>query len=160
VYALKTGSYTVHGPLELGAELAGAKPEAKKALAKLARPLGIAFQLKDDLLGAFGEPLRTGKPLGSDLRAGKRTLLLVEALSRLSRADRARVSAVVGNQKASEKELRRALDAIEASGARARVEERIDELKREARAALGRGLTADGVVLLSGAVDALTARGT
>jgi geranylgeranyl diphosphate synthase type I len=158
-YALKTGSYTVLGPLELGARLAGAKPPALRALAGYARPLGIAFQLRDDLLGAYGEPERTGKPLGNDLRCGKRTLLLIEALSRTRGAERARIERVVGDPKAADRDVRRALELIESSGARARVEARIEELSAQARSALARGrLTADGVALLNGAVDALTER--
>jgi geranylgeranyl diphosphate synthase type I len=157
-YALKTGSYTVLGPLELGARLAGAKPATLEALGAFARPLGVAFQLRDDLLGAFGEPERTGKPLGSDLRSGKRTPLLIAALARSKPAERARLERVVGNPRAKANEVRRALDAIEASGARALVEARIEELSNQARSALRRGLTREGVALLNGAVDALTER--
>lgn len=158
VYALKTASYTVHGPLELGALLAGAKPEALKALARFARPAGVAFQLRDDLLGAFGDPARTGKPLGNDLRAGKRTSLLLEALARTKGRERTAIERVVGNPRASELDLRRALALIDASGARARVEERIVELASEARRALGKGLTRDGIELLSAATAVLTER--
>jgi len=157
-YALKTGSYTVHGPLEIGAQLAGGKPATLKALAKFARPLGIAFQLRDDLLGAFGDPQKTGKPLGNDLREGKRTLLLLETLSRSKPRERASIERVLGNPRARELDLRRALAVVESSGARARVEERIHELAHEARRALAKGVSADGVELLTGAVEILTER--
>jgi geranylgeranyl diphosphate synthase type I len=157
-YTLKTGSYTVLGPLELGARLAGAKPAVLKALTRFARPLGVAFQLRDDLLGAFGEPDRTGKPLGSDLRSGKRTVLLLEALARSKPAGRARIERVLGKRRARDTDVRRALEAIEASGARARVEARIEELSAEARSALDRSLTAEGAALLDGAVRVLTER--
>ncbi|MFO7180416.1 MAG: polyprenyl synthetase family protein [Pseudomonadota bacterium] len=160
VYALKTGSYTVKGPLELGARLAGARPETLLALDRFARPLGIAFQLRDDLLGAFGEPERTGKPLGSDLTAGKRTVLLVEALRRARGESRRAVLTVLGNRRAKERDVRRALAVLEECGARARVEARIETLAGEARRALARSITREGARLLEGAVDALTARQT
>jgi geranylgeranyl diphosphate synthase type I len=76
---LKTGSYTVRGPLALGAALAGASTEQRAALERFGGPLGIAFQLRDDLLGLFGEAREVGKPIGSDLRQGKRTALVAEA---------------------------------------------------------------------------------
>jgi geranylgeranyl diphosphate synthase, type I len=158
IYALKTGSYTVRGPLELGAQLAGAKPETLKALSRFARPAGIAFQLRDDLLGAFGDPALTGKPLGNDLRAGKRTPLLLSALSLSKPRERAAIERVLGNSRVRELDLRRALSVIEASGARDRIEQRIRELAEEARRALGKGLSADGVELLTGAVAILTER--
>lgn len=158
VYALKTGSYTVAGPLALGATIAGAKPETLKALERFAAPVGIAFQLRDDLLGAFGEPAKTGKPLGSDLRAGKRTRLLLEARRLLKPRERTALERVIGSEKASELEVRRALSLLESSGARASVEAQIVALAATAREALGRGVSADGVALLSGAVDALTER--
>jgi geranylgeranyl diphosphate synthase type I len=158
IYSLKTASYTVRGPLELGAQLAGAKPETLKALSRFARPAGIAFQLRDDLLSAFGDPARTGKPLGNDLRAGKRTPLLLVALSLSKPRERSAIERVLGNPRVRELDLRRALSAIEASGARARIEQRIHELAEEARRALGKGLSADGVELLTGAIAVLTER--
>ncbi|MCC6875734.1 MAG: polyprenyl synthetase family protein, partial [Sandaracinaceae bacterium] len=73
---LKTGSYTVRGPLLLGAALAGASPPQTASLEAYGAPLGEAFQLRDDLLGTFGDPKQTGKPAGNDLRVGKRTALV------------------------------------------------------------------------------------
>ncbi|WP_370949749.1 polyprenyl synthetase family protein [Amycolatopsis sp. cg5] len=72
----KTGRYTVEGPLRLGAALAGRLVELGEALTAYGQPVGLAYQLRDDLLGAFGDPSVTGKPVGDDLRQGKRTLLL------------------------------------------------------------------------------------
>jgi geranylgeranyl diphosphate synthase type I len=157
-YALKTGSYTVNGPLKLGAILAGGSARTLRTLGKVAAPLGIGFQLRDDLLSAFGDPSRTGKPLGNDLRAGKRTVLLMEALKRTRGSDKALLQRVVGNAKAKEGELRRALDAIDACGARAAVEARVAELTERALSALGGGISKEGAALLGGAVRALTER--
>jgi geranylgeranyl diphosphate synthase type I len=157
-YALKTGSYTVNGPLKLGAILAGGSARTLRTLEQVAAPLGVGFQLRDDLLSAFGDPARTGKPLGNDLRAGKRTLLLIEALKRARGADRALLARVVGNPKAKEPDLRRALAVIDACGARAAIEARVLVLSQRALAALGSGITPEGAALLSGAIQALTER--
>ncbi|MCE2511264.1 MAG: polyprenyl synthetase family protein [Acidimicrobiia bacterium] len=74
----KTARYTVVRPLQLGAALAG-RPELAEPLARHGRPVGLAFQLRDDVLGAFGDPDATGKPVGDDLREGKPTLLMALA---------------------------------------------------------------------------------
>lgn len=89
MHALKTASYSTVGPVELGAVLASASREQRAALSRYAGPLGVAFQLVDDLLGAFGSEEVTGKPVGSDLRARKRTALVVEAMRRASPEQRA-----------------------------------------------------------------------
>jgi geranylgeranyl diphosphate synthase type I len=157
-YALKTGSYTVHGPLRLGALLGGGSARTLRSLEKVATPLGVGFQLRDDLLSAFGDPRRTGKALGNDLRAGKRTLLLREALKRARGADRALLERVVGSPSAKEPALRRALAVIDGCGARAAVEARIAALRSQALAAIDAGITRDGADLLRGAVAALTER--
>ena len=78
IQRLKTGSYSVTGPLLLGAVLAGADAAQRTALARYAEPAGEAFQVRDDFLGTFGAPEKTGKPAGNDLRAGKRTAIIEE----------------------------------------------------------------------------------
>ncbi len=78
----KSGGYTIERPLHLGAALAGCDERTSDALSAYGRPLGEAFQLRDDLLGVFGDPARTGKPVGDDLREGKTTVLLAAALAR------------------------------------------------------------------------------
>lgn len=74
---LKTASYSVERPLHLGAAMAGAGPAVVEALRGYGRDVGTAFQLRDDLLGVYGDSARTGKPVGEDIREGKCTLLLV-----------------------------------------------------------------------------------
>jgi geranylgeranyl diphosphate synthase type I len=155
-YALKTGSYTVEGPLRLGALLGGAGRRTLAALSAYARPLGIAFQLRDDLASIFGDPRTTGKPLAGDLRTGKRTALVVHALGRARGADRRALAAVLGNRRASRRALQQALTVIEASGARKLVEARIEELADSAVGALRSFVTAPGRELLEGAARALT----
>jgi geranylgeranyl diphosphate synthase type I len=160
-YELKTGSYTVRGPLRLGALLAGAAPRLLTALDRFALPVGVAYQLRDDLLSAFGDPKHTGKPFGSDLRSGKRTVLLLEALKRARGRDHRVLSGVVGNARASDDQIGQAVEVIARSGARAAVEARIDELVKSALVALRAGrLTPEGTALLEGAARALTQRGS
>lgn len=159
VYALKTSSYSVAGPLELGALLADAKEPVLQALHRIARPIGVAFQLRDDLLNAFGEPSVTGKPRGSDLTAGKRTLLVTEA-QRRARGDAKRaLTRVLGAPGVAAAELQAALQVLDECGARRAVEERIDALAAEASAELTRAkLHPSGAALLGSACRALTQR--
>ncbi len=157
-YQLKTGSYTVRGPLRLGAILASASPSTLRALDRFALPVGVAFQLRDDLLSAFGEPKRTGKPLGNDLRAGKRTALLVAGLRLARGKDLRTLKHAVGNASATDAEVRAALVVLESSGARAAIEARVDELAVVALREIKRGVTRQGALLLAGAAEALTSR--
>jgi geranylgeranyl diphosphate synthase, type I len=156
IHERKTASYTVTGPLMLGAVLAGADEDLVAALARFGRPLGVAFQLRDDLLGVFGDPSATGKPIWNDLRQGKRTALVAEM-----RGD-ARLARVLGRPDASREDLEDVVRAMETSGARARVEARIEELLTEARAALDFIDLPDdaGKAILRGAVGALGERST
>jgi geranylgeranyl diphosphate synthase type I len=158
VYALKTGSYTVEGPLKLGALLGGAAKPTLEALSRYARPAGIAFQLRDDVLSLFGDPAQTGKPFASDLTSGKRTLLLKLALKRCKPAARTTIERVLGNPRAKLPALRAALDAILGSGAREQVEKRINTLSAQALAELNRGVGVEGRALLTGATEALSLR--
>lgn len=157
-YALKTGSYTVEGPLRLGALLGGARPAMLAALSRYARPAGVAFQLRDDLLSLFGDPVKTGKPLAGDLVSGKHTLLLRLALERAKGGDLRAIRRVLGNPRAKTSELRAALKAVGATGAPEQVEQRIRELSALALDQLGRGVGPAGRALLIGATEALSLR--
>jgi geranylgeranyl diphosphate synthase, type I len=139
VHDLKTGSYTVRGPLCLGALLADASREQLVALERFGAPLGLAFQLRDDLLSTFGTTSAIGKPVGNDLRAGKRTALVAEALRVLSPGDRAALEAVLGHPDASDRALAAATDLLVRSGVRDRAEERIQSLLADAARALEAG---------------------
>ncbi|MBL8714557.1 MAG: polyprenyl synthetase family protein [Myxococcales bacterium] len=154
MHALKTGSYTVHGPLAIGAALALAPLSVRAALGAFGAPLGVAFQLRDDLLGTFGDPSDTGKPVGSDLRTGKRTALVASAFARASAQDRARLAQVLGQGDALDpRDLAFAVELLERCGARADLEARIAALHDEAVAALA-PLGADAALLveLAGAI--------
>ncbi|WP_263165028.1 polyprenyl synthetase family protein [Streptomyces sp. SCSIO ZS0520] len=128
---LKGARYTVARPLTLGASLAGADEPTLGALRAAGRCAGLAFQLRDDLLGAFGDPAVTGKPAGDDLRAGKPTYLLAVA-ARLAEAggdeEAAAVLAAAGGPDHSVARTRAVLERI---GARAAVQAKIAELVAE-----------------------------
>lgn len=162
IHALKTASYTVTGPLAMGAHLAGASDEARSRVAQLARygrPLGIAFQLRDDLLGTFGDTSATGKPVGNDIRQGKRTALVAELHG--DAPAEALLARVLGREDASDKDIAEVVRAMETSGAKARVEARLAELLAETRAALDAMKLPDsslGKGWLEGAVRALGER--
>jgi len=156
---LKTGSYTVEGPLRLGAILAGGSDAELSLLEAFGTPLGEAFQVRDDLLGAFGDPSRTGKPRGNDLRAGKRTVLVLECERASSADDRALLAEVLGRHDAGDADVGRVLSMLERTGVRARVEARLETLLTTARAALVPGsLRPEGERMLLDLVEALALR--
>ncbi len=136
IQRLKTGSYSVKGPLFLGAVIGGASEAQLAALARYADPVGQAFQARDDLLGTFGAPEKTGKPAGNDLRAGKRTALIDEAERRLSAEEMTKIRRVLGRPDAATEEVAQAMALLERSGAREAVEARVAELCAAAQAAL------------------------
>jgi geranylgeranyl diphosphate synthase type I len=157
VYALKTGSYTVRGPLVLGAYLAGASQSVVEQFAAFALPLGIAFQLRDDLLGTFGDPRRTGKPALSDLREGKRTALVVELSGDAMAAPL--LARVLGVRQPLASDVDALVDRMSASGARARVEDRLASLLDQANLALDSLRVTNAVrEILRGAAFTMTMR--
>ena len=87
VNTYKTASYTVSRPLQLGAAAAADRPDVQALFHEVGNDLGIAFQLRDDVLGVFGDPAVTGKPSGDDLRSGKRTVLLATAVELADESD-------------------------------------------------------------------------
>jgi geranylgeranyl diphosphate synthase type I len=141
MHHLKTGSYTVRGPAQLGGILGDANPDQVLALTSWAGPLGEAFQLRDDLLGTFAPAGTTGKP-GDDLRHGKRTGLVLEGERRLDAAGREALAAVWGRPDASDAAVSQAMDALVACGAKAALEDRCSELRDVALAALDGGALA------------------
>ncbi|MBH0775566.1 polyprenyl synthetase family protein [Nocardia bovistercoris] len=120
----KTVSYTCERPLHLGAALADAPPEVRTALTAYARPLGEAFQLRDDLLGVFGDPAHSGKSNLDDLREGKHTALVALALEHASEAEAARLRTLLGDPDLDERAAQDCREILAAS-ARPRVEDMI-----------------------------------
>ncbi|WP_285748819.1 polyprenyl synthetase family protein [Lentzea sp. NBRC 105346] len=117
VILFKTAKYTVENPMRIGALLAGGSPALLRTYSRFALPIGEAFQLRDDILGVFGEPAETGKPSGDDLREGKRTVLVTLAREKAP----AEVDALLGDPDGVE----RLQSLIVETGALAEVEELI-----------------------------------
>lgn len=142
VLRYKSAKYSVERPLHIGAALAGASAELFEALSAFGLPLGEAFQLRDDLLGVFGDPTVTGKPAGDDLVEGKRTVLVALALEHAPADDRRRLDEGLGTPLgAGEVDVLRRI--IEDSGAHERVETMIDDLTSRCLAALEAAPVAD-----------------
>jgi geranylgeranyl diphosphate synthase, type I len=141
VLRYKSAKYSVEQPLHLGAALAGADAATQDALGAFGLPLGEAFQLRDDLLGVFGDPAVTGKPAGDDLVEGKQTVLVALALDGLRAAGRPgdadELAAALGHPHDAAT-LERLQRLIVESGAREQVEEAIAELVSLAGTALDR----------------------
>ena len=137
IHQLKTGLYTTEGPLVLGALLAGASLESPvvAALRGWAGPVGEAFQLIDDILGAVGDAEETGKPSCGDLREGKRSAVLEEALVRLQGEAQATLKALTGRP-LDDAETARARALIVDSGAVEAVRARAAQLGEEGLRAL------------------------
>lgn len=131
----KSGRYTIMRPLQLGAALAG-RADLIEPLGRYGDPLGEAFQLRDDVLGVFGDVVRTGKPVGDDLREGKPTLLLAVARERADGAGQ-RLLARVGEPDLAPAVIDRLQQLLVDTGAVAEVEAEIDRLSTAAVAALG-----------------------
>jgi geranylgeranyl diphosphate synthase type I len=159
VIRYKSAKYTIEHPLLIGGLLAGADDELLAAYSAYGLPLGEAFQLRDDVLGVFGDPERTGKPAGDDLREGKRTVLVAKALERATPAQAALVQRLLGDPRLDAGGVAALREAIRATGALQAVEELIAELVAQARVALaGAQVTAPAREILAGLVDAATAR--
>ena len=140
VIRAKSARYSVEHPMVLGAALAGATEAELDAVSALALPLGEAFQLRDDLLGVFGDPATTGKPAGDDLREGKRTVLVARTVAhareREDVATLGRLRATLGDRTASDDDVAGLTRAIRASGAVDDVELLIAELSARAFAGI------------------------
>jgi len=132
----KSAKYTIEKPLHLGAVLAGAGQEVLDGYSGYGLPLGEAFQLRDDVLGVFGDPSQTGKPAGDDLREGKRTALVAMALTEASQAQSAVVRRHLGDPRLDAAGVDELRTVILETGALARVEALIGELMDDALTAL------------------------
>lgn len=117
VHKLKTAVYTIEGPLLLGGTLARAESSTMDAYSRYAIPVGIAFQLQDDILGVFGDEAVVGKPVGSDIREGKRTLLVVKAWERATPEQRRVLERTLGNRYAPKEDVEEVKEIIVSTGA-------------------------------------------
>jgi geranylgeranyl diphosphate synthase type I len=157
IHRLKTSSYTTRAPLALGAILAGADASIVEGLRAAGEPMGVAFQLQDDLLGTFGDPKKTGKSARSDLKQGKRTALIAELEG--DAAAQAILPRVLGVADATDADVDALLARMVDSGAKARVEARRAELVARASAEIDRlAMDSEGKRLLHEAAAALAKR--
>jgi geranylgeranyl diphosphate synthase type I len=144
ISVLKSGRYTVERPLLIGAALSAASAEVRSALAAFGAPLGEAFQLRDDIIGAFGDPASTGKDADGDLREGKQTLLVVLAKKAATPAQRAALGELLGAPDLSADGAEQLRAVLRDTGALDEVRETIAGLLAEARVALASGPIPDG----------------
>ena len=140
----KSAKYTVERPLLLGAALADAPARVRTGYSRFGLPLGEAFQLRDDILGVFGDPTETGKPAGDDLREGKRTYLIAAAFAAADEQSAAVLRAELGNRDLDADGVAALREIIIRVGALARTEERITDLTGESLRALSSLELADG----------------
>ncbi|MGN6161229.1 MAG: polyprenyl synthetase family protein [Marmoricola sp.] len=158
VLRYKSAKYSIERPLHVGAALAGGSREQIEALSTFGVPLGEAFQLRDDLLGIFGDPAVTGKPAGDDLREGKRTVLTAIALQNLDEESARHLDASLGTH-LDEDEIGELCGLIDSSGARAHVEGLISTLTAQSLEALARApITAHAREVLGDLAQAATQR--
>lgn len=145
----KAAGYSVAHPVALGAALAGADTAATAATAAYGQPLGEAFQLRDDVLGVFGDSAVTGKPAGDDLREGKRTALICRALAASNAAQRAQILALLGDPGLDASGVEALRSILVNTGALAAVESMIAGRAQTALTALdGAGLAEPGATAL------------
>jgi geranylgeranyl diphosphate synthase, type I len=156
---MKSGAYSVEKPLIVGATLARASDELIQALCAFGQPLGEAFQLRDDLLGVFGDPADVGKPVGADIREGKRNLLFAKTIGSLSPSERERFVSRWGDEDLTMQEIDELRNIVAASGARAGTEELVEDLRSQAMKALrGAPIPEDARAALSALVSAAVDR--
>jgi len=159
VIVYKSAKYSVEAPLAIGASLADASLPQLGALRAFGLPLGVAFQLRDDLLGVFGNPVVTGKPAGDDLREGKRTVLVTLARQKLPGGSRRLFDELLGDSELDDEQIAMLQNAVRDSGAVEQVERIIAHNVGVATAALvDAPLTRSARDQLGALADAVTRR--
>ncbi len=159
IHRWKTSSYTTQGPMRLGAAVGGAKNPDVVLLEGFSNPLGRAFQMRDDMLGVFGDSAKTGKAVGADLRAGKNTDLVQWVREHGTKEQIAALDSVFKQPGADQQAVDTACEAIEASGARQHVQAQIETFSQEAVAALDKSsLRPVGARFLRGIASLLAQR--
>jgi geranylgeranyl diphosphate synthase type I len=156
----KSGKYSIERPLHFGATLAASyNQEQIDIYSQYGLPLGEAFQLRDDLIGVFGDPEITGKPAGDDLREGKRTVLVATTLSLASASQRSKFLAHFGAAELTFSQINSLREIIVETGALAQLELMIDELTFKAKSVLTHGeITPSAAELLREMAIAATKR--
>jgi geranylgeranyl diphosphate synthase type I len=159
VIRYKSAKYTIEHPLLIGGQLAGAGPDLLATYSRVGLPLGEAFQLRDDVLGVFGDPSQTGKPAGDDLREGKRTVLVALALENASPAQSGLVRRLLGDPGLGADGVQALREVIVGTGALEAVERLVEDLLAQALGALeASAVPAHAREVLRGLAHAATAR--
>jgi geranylgeranyl diphosphate synthase, type I len=141
LYINKTGRYTFSAPLRTGAVLGGASAGLQDRLAKLGETLGLLFQMRDDELGLYGNAKELGKPIGSDIREAKLTLMMRRMFDRSAVKDRKRLAAIFGNPRLDASMLREVRTIADRSGVLAGIHAEMDRMRARAGRAID-GLSA------------------
>ncbi|KKU12210.1 MAG: Polyprenyl synthetase [Parcubacteria group bacterium GW2011_GWC2_45_7] len=143
VMRFKTAGYTVEKPLLIGSVLAGADSQKQKILSGYGVPLGIAFQIRDDILGMFGKEAEVKKPVDSDLKEGKKTLLVIHAVGEMENQnrweERQRFLRILGNPELSENDYHWCQDLMTETGALKYCEDQVEIMTEQAKMCLSRG---------------------
>ncbi len=160
VIRYKSAKYSIEHPLLIGATAGGASSHDLEHLSDYGLALGEAFQLRDDILGVFGDPETTGKPAGDDLREGKRTVLIARTLAACTDEDAALLESQLGDGDLTEHHVDALRQVMLRSGAVAAVEADIAALIERAHRALGssEALDPQALTVLHDLIDATTAR--
>jgi geranylgeranyl diphosphate synthase type I len=132
----KTAAYTIALPLAMGAVLAGDAPETIKKLRTFGVNTGLIFQIRDDELGVMGDSNRTGKPIDSDIREGKKTLLRYYLFEQCDAAERARLKTIFGNSRASAADIAYVRELVKSKGVSRLLEADVANLESKARETL------------------------
>ena len=157
----KTAKYTVERPLHIGASLSGADEDYFKLFSSYGIPLGQSFQMQDDIMGTFSSAEKIGKPVDSDIKEGKQTMLVVKAYEFSKKAEREFLDTVLGDDKASDKDIEGVRDIIRTSGALTYCHELSNALIKKAKKSIEKArFEEDGKKFLLEAADYLLTRST
>ena len=161
VVRYKSAKYTIERPLHLGAALAGASDTAMQAFSHYGLALGEAFQLRDDVLGVFGDPQETGKPAGDDIREGKRTVMVSLAYANATPAEQATMTTLLGKPDLDASDVATAREILTSTGALAQTEVLIEQGISSAYDALNNApISEEGRLALADLIEASTRRAT
>jgi geranylgeranyl diphosphate synthase type I len=130
VQKYKTARYTFEGPLQIGAALHGATETQMRSLSEFSIPVGVAFQIIDDILGFFGDPGRGGKEDIADIKEGKRTLLILKALENVSEMDREMIENALGKKDLTVEEAEIVRKIVKECGSEQYSREKAEELSK------------------------------
>ncbi len=159
IHEFKTAKYTIEGPLHLGAIAAGADENEMRILSDYAIPLGIAFQIKDDVLGFFGDEEKLGKSAGSDVKEGKKTLLIIKAIENSSQDDKEFINKCLGNKNVTKRDISKLREIVKKSGSLDYSEKLAEKLVSEAKKALEKSnIKKEGKIFLIDIADFMIKR--